>query len=718
MFNRKKQVLSGLTAAILLFLVMAFQPPAASAAPVPGTKLCAENQAYRLYVNEATLGVVLEDKATGLCYNATREDDDTSNKAWQGFAASGITVELYKDRSPTPIRADAKNGKPEIRVTYVDGGFDATLNYKDYKFSLSVLVRLEKDGFTANVPSGSIHEAGNFKISGIYLYPFFGATRLGEKEGYILVPEGAGALIDLKDNHGKYKSPYIKRIYGENVGVETAANMRSRYFAPKKPKIITMPVYGMSYTKEKSGFLAIAEQGAESAELQAYPNGVVTDYNWAAIRFIYREKYNRQVSRIAGLLTVEKNAYLRDISVRFITAAGEKSGYDGLAGLYRKYLLDKGKLVRRNDSFKMKLDLFGADTKKWLLFDVAVPMTTIKQAEEILSGLRNDGVEQMLAVYKGWQKEGLSRGYGSSDFRVNSRLGSLQELNAFADELKRSNTALFLEQNLLWAFTGRLYHTGYDIAKRVNQTLLEMPTYSHPYNSIYYLTPQRSLELAQRFAKQYKEASVGGYAISELPNNLFSFYKEGNTISRGETAAMQIKTLNAIPEGMRMLEQPFAYLWNNTDYYYDMPLSTSNYGYFSAEVPFLPIVLKGYIPYWAPYANFEPNEKQFFLKMIEYGAYPSFILTYEDASRLKDTNSSDIYSSQFSLLKEKVAGYYRELSDIFGKVEGADIQSHRILKENVVLVSYSNGVRILVNYSKASFTYQGVTVNAEAYACL
>ena len=40
-----------------------------------------------------------------------------------------------------------------------------------------------------------------------------GATRLGEEEGYMLVPDGAGALISLSDNKGRFKAPYVKRVY-------------------------------------------------------------------------------------------------------------------------------------------------------------------------------------------------------------------------------------------------------------------------------------------------------------------------------------------------------------------------------------------------------------------------------------------------------------------------------------------------------------------------
>ena len=57
------------------------------------------------------------------------------------------------------------------------------------------------------------------------------------------------------------------------------------------------------------------------------------------------------------------------------------------------------------------------------------------------------------------------------------------------------------------------------------------------------------------------------------------------------------------------------------------------------------IVLKGVMPMYSEYVNFEANKKEFFLKMVETGTFPSFYITKESSSDLVNTNSSDIYSS-------------------------------------------------------------------------
>jgi hypothetical protein len=58
---------------------------------------------------------------------------------------------------------------------------------------------------------------------------------------------------------------------------------------------------------------------------------------------------------------------------------------------------------------------------------------------------------------------------------------------------------------------------------------------------------------------------------------------------------------------------------------------------------------------------------------------------------------------------------YSEISSALSKVEGASMTEHKVLSDGVILTSYSNGVKILVNYnSKNAITDYG-TVNAKSF---
>ena len=158
------------------------------------------------------------------------------------------------------------------------------------------------------------------------------------------------------------------------------------------------------------------------------------------------------------------------------------------------------------------------------------------------------------------------------------------------------------------------------------------------------------------------------------------------------------------------MEQPFAYLWKYTDAFLDMPLYTSNYMYEDESIPFMSIVLKGVMPMYSEYVNFEANKQEFFLKMVETGTFPSFYITKESSSDLVNTNSSDIYSSQYDVYRDTMIAYARELAEINAKVEGAYIVGHEIRENNVTVVTYGNGVKIYLNYGSSAVQTDGYTI--------
>ena len=98
------------------------------------------------------------------------------------------------------------------------------------------------------------------------------------------------------------------------------------------------------------------------------------------------------------------------------------------------------------------------------------------------------------------------------------------------------------------------------------------------------------------------------------------------------------------------LENPLAGYYGEMDAYLDLPLDTTSYSFLSAEVPFLPMVLSGQKPYYSPWLNFESNTSRTLLKLVEYGAYPSWLVTGEDVQPLINTNSSDVFTAQWNVM--------------------------------------------------------------------
>ncbi len=220
----------------------------------------------------------------------------------------------------------------------------------------------------------------------------------------------------------------------------------------------------------------------------------------------------------------------------------------------------------------------------------------------------------------------------------------------------------------------------------------------------------------EKFVKSYTKKGVNNLAVEGISNTLFSSSNRGSFLTRYDCAADYENTLASIDESTNLiLQQPFAYLWNYTDAFLDMPLGSSDYMYVDEEVPFLSMTLKGVIPMYSDYVNFEANKTEFFLQMVESGVYPSFYITYENSSALIYTNSSDLYSTEYSTYKDTIIEYDAELREVAATVDGALIIRHEKLDNGITVVTYDNGVAIYVNYSGQEQTADGVTVPAMSY---
>ena len=131
---------------------------------------------------------------------------------------------------------------------------------------------------------------------------------------------------------------------------------------------------------------------------------------------------------------------------------------------------------------------------------------------------------------------------------------------------------------------------------------------------------------------------------------------------------------------------------------------------FTDTVPFMQMVLKGHIDYYADKSNFHADRTKEMLKMIEYGEYPSWLLTWEDSLELFDTPSSWIYTSEYGIWKDEILNEYESVRSALAPVRSAKITEHQMISDDVAKVVYDNGVEIIVNYADTAYIDGNVNV--------
>lgn len=682
-----------------------------------------ESDTYKMYFYEPTLSIMLENKETGKILESTlsdEKDDWNSNQSWNSYMKSGIVLTVIKGNK-NGFQLDLVSSPHTLDVTKNDKGFSAKIFFSEYKVGLTMEVSLEGDNLVVNIPDDSIVEEqeGSY-ISTISPYPFMGYSFLDEKKGYMLIPDGNGALINLDNKEGRYTTGFSQMIYGQDAGFEekdAKALLWKEVDMVRDANEVIAPIFGMAHTEEQIGYLAVVEKGEKRASIEAQPNGATVNYNRCFANFKIRDVFVQPLnnSNSGTVPSTESDHSHSDLQVRYMLLSGENVSYSAMAETYRNYLLDNKLISIKDNSYNTRVDFLGTEREKFLLGTKAVTMTTTENVEELYKEMQDDGVSSLLTLYKGWQKGGLYN-LPITKYKADSHIGGTSKLTKLIQDSEEKNYHIYLFNDALRLNPGT-DSLNFNMVKQVNKRTLEEYWYAEVYRTFYYLTPKKAAEAIEGFADSYTNHDVSNLALSGVSNTLFTYSFKNKFYSRNDVAKDYSDALDKIDENVNLiLEEPAAYLWKNTDAFLDMPLGSSDYMYVDEEIPFLSMVLKGVIPMYSDYVNFEANKNEFFLQMVEAGVYPSFYLTYEKSSDLIYTNSSDLYSTEFSTYRDVISEYDKALREVNDAVKDAFITKHEKTESGVTVVTYSNGVKIYVNYTGTAQTVDGVTVEGMSYS--
>lgn len=720
--KNKIAIALALVITILIAEFSLFAPVEVNAAKsINGHNYVTENDRYVLYMNEDYLSIIVEDKVTGAYMeSAMSYDDGKNNKTWIGAMQSALVLTAVYSSVDTQ-QVDLINDECTKKITYTDNGFTAEIFWKKYQFGMTLEVSLEDDGVVARVPDESIVEKTNqYYIGTISIYPYLGHSYLDSKAGYMFLPDGNGALIYLDNKEARFSSGYSSMIYGDDVGFidsEVTSLLWGKYEMVNDPNKILAPVFGMAHTDEGIAFLAVVEEGAERATIEAQPNGVNIDYNRIYAKFIERKLYTQPLGNDSSSGTIkltEEDRSHSDLQIRYLFLSEENANYAGMANAYRNYLLDKGALTVKDTSYNTRIDFLGTEREDWLIGTSSVVMTTVDDIYGIYDDLESANVTDIISVYKGWQKGGLYD-IPITKYKADGDIGGTDDLTKLIKDSQERGISLYLYNNAL-KINPDEQNATFNVVKRINKRKLTEKTYKDVYEEFNYLTPARSKTLVNKFVDSYLKKKVSNLAIAGITNNVFSYSYGGDFYTRYNCADSYKSLIEQIDGKTNLvLEQPYAYLWEYADAYLDMPLYTSDYIYEDESVPFMSIVLKGVIPVYADYINFEANKHEFFLRMVESGSFPSFYITKESSSDLIYTNSNDIYSSEYDVYRDTIIEYSTELKEISEKTEGAYIIGHEIFDSQIRKVTYDNGVVIYINYARTGQSADGYTIDAMSY---
>ncbi len=679
-----------------------------------------ENENLVIYYKESVAGIRIQNKKTGYVWGGLAQDKPKNmNKNWSAMGNSLITIDYFDGNCQSKrISMGAENVKntwkweKDRAVCMVDFGAVG--------ISLSFELRLLEDGFTVEVLRDSITEKKVNKLQSVWILPFLGSVEQDAIDGYMFIPDGSGALIRYGKS-SRYVSAYNERIYGKDAGVDSfaiagdlLAKRSNDYLVDNYG--ITIPVYGAVHGAGENAYLGVVEKGELYASVYASPAGVVTDYNWSGIRFDYRNSYSFPVNKSGkSIITTQEKPEDFDCKMAFYLLSGEQADYSGMAVRYRELLKESGDYAvteRKKKDIPMYLHFIAADVKESLLFKTYEKLTTINNVDEIVKSLQKEDITNLTVSYEGWQKGGLN----GADYGINKldkRLGSRKDLDKLKKEIEQSGGRFYLsfdpisfneDQSRVASSAALNISNGYANRTKGNRNLL--------YATKYFIHPVNVPKTVEKTAKAYDKMSL---EIGSIGNMAYGDYSKRKMSTRAKTMRSFAGILETLDEKVA-LETPNQYMWKYAAEYTNIPLQNSQYLFETDSVPFLQIVLKGCVDYYAPYTNVGAYNQSNILRMIEYGAYPSFVLMAEENEKLMDTPLADYFSLNCEDWKEVMFQVYQEVNNALKGVEGSSMTDHKAIDKGIVETVYENGVHIYVNYTDADYTTDtGIVIPKGSY---
>ncbi|MBM7097904.1 hypothetical protein JSY36_19465 [Bacillus sp. H-16] len=677
----------------------------------------AENENLSLFVNEESLALKIMDNRTGYMWNSGLDSNKeyNLNDTWMNMAQSAITID-YLDQNENSSTTNILSDEASIDIQSQEDGFTAEVDFSEIGISLELSVRLGEDSIDVHIPESGITESETGRLVSLRLYPFLGAVEGNDIDGYMFIPDGSGALVRFNEGNRGARSSYQASIYGEDEGFKRTYEDTETETNPVQN--VTLPVYGIVHEANQNAIFTIIEEGKYNSDIIAYPSGVSTDFNWMTTQYNYRYQYYQPTSQaMSGYNTYQEEKNTFDIHEKTVFLIEEEADYVGMANYYQDFLADKGDLSIADQQADIRLEFLGGEVKRGLLWDSVVPMTEVSELPGMIESLNQQSVDNMQVVLRGWSKGGLT-GSLPRKFPFESKVGSGSDFEETIQHFQDQGLPLYFHTDYTKAYDGASGYGGRsDVARKVNAETMGGSTFDRDF---YFLSPAVSREHAQQDAADFADHQISHLAVGTSAGTLFSDFNTNRTMNREGMAVEYDDIFGELGSNLDSLSfyQPNDYMWSHMDRYLDVPMYSSNYSFVTDTVPFIQIVLRGYIPYYAPYSNFFYNQDEEVLRMIEYGAYPSFYLTKEPSHLLRDTPSRDLYTSEFSVWESEIVRQYELVQESLGRVEGETIVSRDVHDYGVVEVTYSNGISILVNYTSEAYTVDGHEVEATAFKVL
>ncbi len=577
---------------------------------------------------------------------------------------------------------------------------------------ISVSYRLTDVGFSATVDTKDCLFYSEYPLTSIDLLPYFDCY-VPKDNGYMVVPEGGGALIYVNDSINDEIQLELP-VFGENSSVTELYNSSWDY---------SLPVFGQY--KNNSGYLCIINDGSQQSKIKVernqncstiYPSFDLLDNNG------FKIGVQGDVYLTSSGFTTEK------VTMEYIlfNELEEKTAYSKMANTYREYLVENGVLHGEASENPILLTEFvnaiNYDTVAYGVLPVnkEFAMTSfedvIKISDEISKWSNSENLSVLLT---GYNKKGLNSGkIGKISYSKSA--GGKKGYADMQEALSKSNINLYLNLDFSIVESNVVTSAKSNLARNINNSIANLSVYDLQTNifkssDLRLLSPSKFENLWEKYSR--KGINSVGIGVSQFTSSLYGDYADGNLVCRQDSINYITNVLSTIKkENFKILgDIGNLYSLKYLDLINNISLTSSKNSAYDKEIPFVQMVIHGYVDYVGKSNNNSSDTQYNVLKHIETGSGMHYMITANKFDKLFDTDYSFLYDTNYDAVKSDIKSSYLYVQNALKGLGKAIIKEHIYLTDTVVRIAYDTGDVIYINYGDTEYKENSVKINPNSY---
>ena len=708
-------------------------------------ELAAENDHFKLYYDEENLRLCMQNKGTGKCWwtspintgadpTIVDEKGNTMKSGQIAQANSSLAINIgdLRQEKRTELPAPAYSSKAKVKFKTDSTGVVAEYNWSSNGVKLKCHYDLTDRGLHMYVKTDEIEEKDNESENGkvltkLLFAPYMGAASATDPvtgtptDGYMIIPDGSGALIKYNNGKTNYAS-YSQKVYGMDY---TAVPLN----APRVTEQAYLPV--MATVQGDEGLVMIATEGNANVFANAQVSGQNKQaYNSCWFMFETRSTDEFFMSGTdQNKITVFEKYGIKtpQFGVEFIPVFNSEgvSAAD-CARVYRDYLESDRGLTEKTaaNTSSLYVDTYGAVLKEESIIGIPVTikkkLTTFKQAKEITDALQGAGAEKIVLNYNDWTKNSVNRVVSTSG-KALGKLGSTSDMTGMNNDKLTVYGSVnnFTMEKGTWGF-GQLSNTAIRVSSAYSRQSKYSPAFGVAVTGVSpaLIAPNTYTKIFDQTLESFKSNGVTNMGLGDWSTKLVSDFSKKNGSSRNDTMNNLVNLYSKAVEGGEKIIAAGAnsYILPYADAVTDVPVYSSAFNITDMDIPFYQMVIHGVVPYSSKAVNGSSNTDLTFMRAIAAGSDLNYDMIYEDADELLDTNDDTLYYSHWSGWTETAGNQARLAREILGPVSDYKIADYEVEGDVIKTTYEKDGSQITIEVDTANRTVKanGKTYDLEA----